>query len=77
MEEEVKLEPGVDGSIDLWCTSRPALLELAVQGGKVGADCWAREVLGQKISGIGSPTDLEEREMTSTQPLLDPQLSHR
>ena len=75
-EEAVGLEPGVDGRIDLWRTSRPALLELAVQGDKVGADCWAREVFGQKMSGLGSPTDLEEREVASTQPLLDPQLSH-
>ena len=72
-----RLEPGVNGRVDLWRTSRPALLELAVQGDEVGADGWAWEVLGQKISGVGSPTDLEEREMTSMQPLLDPQLSHR
>ena len=72
-----RLEPGVNGRVDLWRTSRPALLELAVQGDQVGADCWAREVLGQKVSGVGGPTNLEEREMTSTQPFLDPQLSHR
>ena len=77
VEEGGGLEPGVNGGVDLRSTSRPTLLEFAVQGGKVGADNRAGEVLGQKISRVGSPTDLEEREMTSTQPLLDPQLSHR
>ena len=74
---EDELEPGVNGGADLRGTSRPTLLEPAVQGGQVGADCRAGEVLGQQVGGIGSPTDLEEREMTSTQPLLGPQLSHR
>ena len=76
-EVAARLKPGVNGRADLWCAGRPALLELAVQGDQVGADCWARKVLGQKVSGVGGPTNLEEREMTSTQPLLDPQLSHR
>ena len=75
--EDVSLEPGANGCADPWSTSRPTLLRLAVQGGQVGADGWARQVLGQEVSRVGSPDDLEECEMTSTQPLLDPQLSHR
>ena len=70
-------EPGGNGGADPWSTSRPALLRLAVQGGQVGADDWAGEVLGHEVSRVGSPTDLEEREIASTQPLLNPQLSHR
>ena len=71
------LEPGVNGRSDLWRARWPALLRLALQGLKVGADYRAREVLGHQVSGIGGPDDLVEREMTSPQPLLDPQLTHR
>ena len=31
-EVAARLEPGVNGRVDLWCARRPALLELAVQG---------------------------------------------
>ena len=71
------LEPGVNGRSDLWRARWPALLRLALQGLKVGADYRAREVLGHQVGGIGGPDDLVEREMTSPQPLLDPQLTHR
>ena len=77
VEEEGELQPGVNGGVDLRSTSRPTLLEFAVQGGKVGADNRAGEVLCHEVSRVGSPTDLEEREMTSTQPLRHQQLTHR
>ena len=76
VEEEDGLEPGVNGGVDIRSTSRPTLLEFAVQGGQVGADYRAGEVLGQQVGGIGGPTDFEEREVTSAQPLLHPQLAH-
>ena len=60
VEEEDGLEPGVNGGVDLRSTSRPTLLEFAVQGGKVCADNRAGEVLGHEVSRVGSPTDLEE-----------------
>ena len=71
------LEPGVNGRSDPRCARWPALLRLAMQGLEVGADYRAREVLGHKVGGLGSPDDLVEREMTSSQPLLDPQRPHR
>ena len=76
VEEEEGSEPGVNGGADSRRAGRPTLLKLAVQGGQVGVDNRAGEVLGQEVSGVGGPTDLEEREMTSTQPLLHPQLTH-
>ena len=53
------------------------MLGAELQGGEVGADGWARKVLGQQVCRIGGPTDFEEGEVTSTQPFLDPQLPHR
>ena len=52
------------------------MLGAELQGGEVGADGWARKVLGQQVCRIGGPTDFEEGEVTSTQPFLDPQLTH-
>ena len=75
-EEDSASEPGVDSGADPWGARRPTLLCLAVQGGEVGADHWAGEVLGQQVRGVGSPADLEQREVTSSQPLLHPQLAH-
>ena len=61
VEEEEGSEPGVNGGVDPRCAGRPTLLELAVQGGQVGVDNRAGEVLGHEVSRVGSPTDFEER----------------